>query len=265
MPSASGLYYFAHEQENSTRPPVILIHGAGGTHLSWPSQVRRLDGQPMLAVDLPGHGKSGGVGRQSIPDYAADLLGFMDSLRMPKAVLAGHSLGSAIALNLALEHPGRLLGLVLMGAAPQMRVAPSLLEAASDASTFSKAVHWVTEMGYSRFAPARLKELAGQRLAETRPEVFHGDFLACDAFKVEAGRLAEIKAPTLVLGAEEDSLTPLWGASLLARSIPGARLEVIRSAGHMFVLEKPEAVASSLGAFLASLSDRPGGDSRGNS
>ncbi len=256
MPCAAGLYYFAHEQDNSARPPVILLHGAGGTHLNWPPQVRRLDGQPMIALDLPGHGKSEGVGRQIVGDYAADILRFLDALRLPSAVFVGHSLGSAIALTLALESPERVFALGLLGASPQLHVAPALLEAASRPSTFREAVQMVTDMGYSEYAGARLKELAAERMAGTRPTVFYGDFLACDAFNV-SDRLSQIHIPTLVLGASQDVLTPPWRSSSLAAQIPGARLQMIYRAGHMLMLEQPEKVASALAGFFSSLPDRP--------
>ncbi len=257
MPSAAGLYYFVHEEDNPTRPPVILLHGAGGTHLDWPPQVRRLDGQPMIAVDLPGHGRSEGVGRQLVSDYAVDMLRFLDAMHLPSAVFVGHSLGSAIALTLALENPERVFALGLLGAAAQLRVAPALLEAASRVSTFRQAVQMVVDKGYSVYAGARLKELAAERMARTRPPVFYGDFLACEAFNV-SDRLGQIRHTTLVLGAEQDVLTPAWCSSSLAAAIPGARLQMIPWAGHMFIWEQPEKTASALAAFLTSLPDRPG-------
>src|SRR5512142_1639337 len=98
MPTAAGLYYFAHGAENVSRPPVILIHGAGGSHLSWPPQMRRLHDERILAVDLPGHGKSAGVGHHAVEDYAAGILAFLAALKLNQAVLVGHSLGGAVAL-----------------------------------------------------------------------------------------------------------------------------------------------------------------------
>lgn len=257
MPSAAGLYYFVHEEENLARPPVVLLHGAGGTHLNWPPQVRRLDGQPIYAVDLPGHGKSEGVGRQLISDYAADLLRFMDVLKFTSAVFVGHSMGAGIALTLALDDPERVSGLALLGASSQLRVSPRILEASSRLATFRTAVHLVTELGYSEYADPRLKELGEERMAQTRHPVFYGDFLACDSFDV-SDRLSQVTAPTLVLGAAQDALTPLWCSQSLFRKIPGARLQVVYRAGHMLMLEKPEAVAAALAAFFSSLPDRPG-------
>jgi pimeloyl-ACP methyl ester carboxylesterase len=257
MPSAAGLIYFANEADNSTRPIALLIHGAGGTHHNWPPQVRRLGGQWIYALDLPGHGRSEGTGRQLISEYSADIVRFMDSIRLPAAVMVGHSMGAAIALTLALDHSERVLGLCLLGAGASLRVSPAILQRAGDPSTFPSAVAMVTEYAYSRHANPRLKELGGRRMAETRPNVFYGDLLACDSFNVLAD-LPRIKTPTLVLAAEQDKMTPLHQARTLEEKIPGARLHLVPKAGHMLMLEQPEIVASELAAFLNSLPDRPG-------
>jgi pimeloyl-ACP methyl ester carboxylesterase len=250
------MYYFSWGGENSPRPPILLIHGAGGTHLSWPPQVRRLGGQWIHALDLPGHGRSGGVGRQTVGAYAADVLRWMDALRMPAAVLAGHSMGAAIALTLALEHPRRVLALALLGAAPRMRVAPAFLEGLEEPSSFRATTERITGTSYSLRADSRLKELAARRLAETRPPVLHGDLLACDLFDVSAD-LPRIHVPTLVLASEEDRMVPVRFSRLLQEQIPGAQLRLISGGGHMFMLEQPETVASALIDFLDTLPDRP--------
>ena len=125
MPVTTELYYFAHEakEQIDNRPPVILLHGAGGTHLSWPPQIRRLAGEKIYALDLPGHGKSEGSGRQSVDEYAEDVVAFMKELNIPAAVLVGHSMGSAMALTLALKYSKQVLGLGLLGSGPRLRVA----------------------------------------------------------------------------------------------------------------------------------------------
>ena len=123
MPIAAELYYFAHEAEDTAEksPPVILIHGAGGTHLSWPPQIRRLDGERIYALDLPGHGKSDGAGRHSMDEYADDIITFMKELKLREAVMVGVSMGSAIALTLALKSPKKVLGLGLLGSGAKMQ------------------------------------------------------------------------------------------------------------------------------------------------
>lgn len=256
MSFAAGMYYFAWGGENSPRPPVILIHGAGGTHLNWPPQIRRLNGQRIFAPDLPGHGRSGDVGRQSIAAYAADIARFMDALRMPAAVIAGHSMGAAIAMTLALEHPPLVLALALLGVAPRMRVAPAFLEGLENPSTLVSTVEHITEYSYSPRTDPRFKELAARRMAETRQPVLHGDFLACDLFDLSA-ELARIHAPTLVLASDEDRMVPVRLSRQIQQQVPGAQLRLIAGAGHMFMLEQPEAVAAALIDFLDTLPDRP--------
>lgn len=252
MPTAAGLYYFAHEAAVTARPPVILIHGAGGTHLNWPPQVRRLDEQPVLAVDLPGHGKSEGVSRQSIAEYAADLAAFLDALKVRAAVLVGHSMGSAIALSLAIMHPRRVLGLGLLGGGVRLRVAPALLQNAADPSAFSACVQWVTENSYGPQADPRLVELGAQRMAETRPPVLYGDFLACDGFDASAD-LPRIRVPTLILVGEQDKMTPPRLSRALNEQIPRSRLVSLPDTGHMLMLERPETVAHVLSEFVRSI------------
>jgi pimeloyl-ACP methyl ester carboxylesterase len=257
MPSAAGLYYFACEEENITRPPVILIHGAGGTNLFWPPQVRRLPNQRILAVDLPGHGRSEGVGHQLIADYAENIREFMGALNLRAAVMIGHSMGSAVALSLAIDFPQRVIGLGLLGSGARMRVAPRILDSAANPASFQNAIQLVTENSYAASTEPWLKELASRRMAETRPTILHGDFLACNAFSV-ADQLARISAPTLILCGAEDRMTPLKLAESLRDQIGGARLEVIPQAGHMVMLERPGLVAESLMRFLDQIPYRPG-------
>ena len=116
MPVAADIYY--HYFEGSTegaKPTVVLIHGAGGDHLHWHPNIRRLPDYRVFALDLPGHGKSGGRGQQSISAYAASILDWMEAMGLHSAVIVGHSMGSAVALKLVLDHPQHVLGLGLVG------------------------------------------------------------------------------------------------------------------------------------------------------
>ena len=161
MPTAAGLYYFASGEELRDRPPVLLLHGGGGSHLSWPPQVRRLSGQRMFTLDLPGHGKSEGIGRQEIDEYGKSIIEFMKTLRLSAAVVVGFSMGSAIAISLALNYRKRVLGLGLLGAGAKMRVAPATLEMAANPSTFQSAVETIVENSYSATADERLNAPGG--------------------------------------------------------------------------------------------------------
>ena len=253
MPTSGEIYFHLYEGSNpGQKPPLVLIHGAAGDHLYWPSEIRRLPGSRVYALDLPGHGKSGGRGRQSIESYASAVQAWLTGIGVHSAVFAGHSMGSAIALSLALEHPESAAGLVLLGAGARLRVSPEIMSFAESPTTYLSAVKLVVDWSFSTQTSARLKELAGKRMAAARASVLYGDFRACNEFDVSA-LLTSISQPTLVVTGEDDRMTPLRYAQYLAEQIPGAQLAVIPEAGHMLQLEKPRQVAEVMREFLAGI------------
>ena len=251
MPTAASLYYFAHEANNHSRPSVILIHGAGGSHLSWPPQLRRLHDQRMFALDLPAHGKSEGIGHHAIEDYVHDVLEFMSEIGVYSAILVGHSMGSAVALLAAICFPERVIALALVGSGRRLRVAPALLRAASDSSTFESAVRMINDASFSSQS-VRIKELSTQRMMETRPAVLYGDLIACEAFDV-MDQLSKLSLPTLIVCGSDDKMTPLRYSEFLRDHIAGACLEVVPNAGHMVMLEQPNIMSDLLADFLNSI------------
>ena len=257
MPVAAGLYYFANEADNFYHPPVILIHGAGGDHLFWPPQIRRMHNQRILAVDLPGHGKSEGVGYHTIDDYTGEVMGFIKALKLNAVVLAGHSMGSAIALKAAIRFPKKVLGLCLLGSGARLRVAPSILQSASDPSTFEAAVRQIIDGSFFPQTDARLKELSTQRLEETRPSVLYGDLLACNAFNI-TDQLSHVSAPAYILCGALDKMVPLKVSEFLRDHIRGAQMDITPNTGHMFLLEQPDQTADKLSGFLNTIPFQPG-------
>ena len=107
MPLNAEIYYRYSNEGEGEVVPVILIHGAGGTHLHWPAQIRRLPGHNVYALDLPGHGKSEGRGNQTIESYCHSIIQWMDDIHIFRSVIVGHSMGGAIALTMALQYPER--------------------------------------------------------------------------------------------------------------------------------------------------------------
>ncbi len=249
MPTAAGLYYFAHGEELRDHPPVLLLHGAGGSHLSWPPQIRRLTGQRIYALDLPGHGKSDGVSMQDIGEYTRCVYEFMKAVRLSNVVVVGISMGSAIAMSLTLSYRKRVIGLGLIGSGAKLRVAASTLEGASNPSTFLPAVETVIENSYSSNIDPRVKELAVQQMAETRQAVLYGDFLACDEFDVME-RVGNIDVPTLIICGSQDRMTPPSRSAYLHEHIEGSQLHILEGTGHMAMIEQPEAVARLLTEFV---------------
>ena len=140
MPTYDGVYAFVYRSETPSYPPLLLLHGAGGTHLNWPAEIRRLAGYEIYAVDLPGHGKSEGHGEQTIAGYAQGIISWMDSVQLYRAFLIGHSMGGMIALQLALDSPQRVSGLGLVSSGARLPVNPELIENTANSSTFLAAL-----------------------------------------------------------------------------------------------------------------------------
>jgi len=257
MPVSAGLYYFAHAAEDAkpNRSPVILIHGAGGHHLSWPPQIRRLAGETIYALDLPGHGQSEGTGRQSTEAYAEDVILFMQSLKIRSAVIVGISMGSAIALTLSLKYPKKVKAMALLGGGAKMRVAPSVLETAGNQNTFESAVEMINTNCFSEHAQQNLIELSKQSMLKMRPPVFLGDFMACNEFNV-LDQLENIKTPVIIICGAEDKMTPPKFSESLHDGIAKSTLHILDQAGHMVMLEKPDDVADLLKQFLDKLPAR---------
>jgi pimeloyl-ACP methyl ester carboxylesterase len=252
MPTAAGLYYFSSQEGQYSTPPVVLIHGAGGSHLNWPAEVRRIPGYRIYAVDLPGHGKSEGRGHQSISSYVQSLLEWLKAVDLNRAVFIGHSMGSATAMALTIQSPDQVLGLGLVGAGARMRVLPEVISHTTSPTTFHKAVGTMVKLGFCDETDPRVVELAEKRMLETRHSVLHGDLLACDSFDVME-EIGSIQKPTLVLCGAEDKLTPVRYSQFLAGTIAGSRLEILAGSGHMVMLEKPKETAAIISSFLSTI------------
>jgi len=252
MPVANDLYYWAYHQDLKDKPAVVLIHGAGGNHLFFPPKIRRLEGVRVFALDLPGHGKSGGVGRQMITAYAQAVVGWMDAVKMSKAVFAGHSMGGAIAMTLAKDYKDRVLGLCLIDTGAKLRVAKAILENSEHDATFPLAVSLLLSQAFGAHTPKRMADLAARRLLEVRPTVLHADMVACNAFDIRDA-LPALQVPALVICGEEDKLTPLRYSQYLADKLPQAELAVIPRAGHMAMLENSDEVGRVMTAYCRAL------------
>jgi pimeloyl-ACP methyl ester carboxylesterase len=249
MPYASDLYYQAYQAEDTSRLPLVLIHGAGGDHLSWPSQLRRLPGCRVFAPDLPGHGKSRGHAFQRVGELGQLLVEWLLELGLSSFFLAGHSLGGAAALWIAQHHPDLIRGLILISTGASLPVNLTLIEELATPQGFPIAVEKVCRWSFSPAADPRLVEAVQKAMLKTRPSVLGADFRACDAWDME-GQLAEVGAPTLILVGENDKMTPVRFSEELQQGIRDAELAVVPGAGHMLPLERPDEVARLLRGFL---------------
>lgn len=242
--------YYTLSKGPQGAPIMVLVHGAGGSRLLWPPQLRRLPAATVYTLDLPGHGRSGGGACDTIAGYAGAVVGFLDEVGIERTVIAGHSMGGAIALTLALDFADRVAGLVLVATGARLRVAPAVLDGLH--ADFVEAVELFNRLAWSPGIAPVLIERGRQALLEAGPAALLNDLTACDHFDVME-RLNKIRAPTLVIAGSADLLTPPKYARFLAGHIPDARCEIVEEAGHMLMLERPVEVAQAVRAFLSEI------------
>ena len=243
-------YYVQRRPTLTGRPPVVFIHGAGGTHQHWLFQVRDLAQAPTYAIDLPGHGRSETPGRDSIQAYAGWLIAFLDAVELEQVVLVGHSMGGGVALCTSMQFPDRVQGLGLVATGARLRVSPSLLDTIRRDP--QAAVRIICHSSFSPEAPPEMLRLAREQMDAVPEGVLGSDFRACDDFDVR-DRVGQITAPTLILCGSQDALTPLKYSIYLRDEIPGARLHLVAGAGHMVMVEEPHEVVRVLDTFLDGL------------
>jgi pimeloyl-ACP methyl ester carboxylesterase len=257
MPVVSEMYYHLYQRSGFESLPIVLIHGAGGTHLSWPPEVRRLAGVRVYALDLPGHGKSPGRGHQSIVGYARCVFEWLGAVGLHRAAFIGHSMGGAIALELALQYPENVLALSLLATGVRLPIPPDILSDAGSLPTYRKVGEALGRLAFGPVVDTSLVEAVVQRMDGTRQSVMHGDLLACNDFDAN-GRIERIRQPTLVICGTEDRMMPLRYSQYLADTLSAGMLEIVPQAGHMVALERPQAVAEALDVFLSGISYHAG-------
>lgn len=242
-----GRFWIANHRHDKSQLTSIVIHGAGGSHLSFPKELRHLKSANAIFPDLSGHGRSSGDGHQTIADYADDMLALLDILSIPEAVLMGHSMGGAIAQWLALEYPDRIHALVLMGSGAKLRVNPSLIEGIiNDTET---TIEQVNRWMWSKNVPDNFREKSIEMMKQLDPKTIQGDYIACDTFDV-THRLSQITMPTLIIAGEHDKMTPPQLSMDITDRIPNSELVIIPDGSHMMMLEKPNETTQTIDNWL---------------
>jgi pimeloyl-ACP methyl ester carboxylesterase len=230
------IFYKDYRKETNTTP-LVLIHGAGGNYQDWPIELRKDAG--AIALDLPGHGQSPQPARTKVDDYTADIVALFDVLEIESAIIAGHSMGGAIAQTIALDYPQYAKGLILIGTGAKLEVNSSIINGFMEKP--EETARLVMRWAWAKHISEEIREESIHKLLETPTEVTHGDYIACNDFDVRE-RLGEITVPTLILAGTVDKMTPLALSQELAENIPNATLALIENGGHMFPLEQPEKI-----------------------
>ncbi|MBN1564650.1 MAG: alpha/beta hydrolase [Anaerolineae bacterium] len=242
------VFYLDHQSENASYPPLVLVHGAGGSRHDWPQGLQELPNTRVLTVDLPGHADSPGLGCPSTLAYAEVICGLLDDHSIDAAIIAGHSMGGAIAQEIAINMPDRAAGIILVGTGSKLAVDPTLPQRIVDDPP--TAVDWLTDWSWGTDVTDAMKNEGRQRLLSVAPTVLQGDYRACMGFDARP-YLEQISVPTLVLGSDADHMVPLKFSVTLAERIPNAQLVTLQGAGHNFPLERPAAVINAIATWLA--------------
>jgi pimeloyl-ACP methyl ester carboxylesterase len=248
-------------KHDPARPWMVLLHGAGFTHDCFVLQSRALafDGWNVIAPDLPGHHLSAGKPLGSVGEMAAWTIRLMDAVGCKRAVLAGHSLGALVALEAAATATERAAGLVMIGAGPEIPVNKALLDlAASDPqSACQRMVSW----SYSRQGHFHDNTWPGgshvhfglELMARNARGVLATDLAACANYKDGPERARALRAPTLVLIAVEDRMTPMKAGQALGAMIEGSKISLVEDSGHFMMTERPREVNEATRRFLAKI------------
>lgn len=249
-----------------TQPTVVFIHGVLNDHSVWILQSRYLahHGWNVLALDLPGHGRSGGDAPASVEQAADAVVQVLDALGIAQAALVGHSWGSLIALESAARLQDRATHAVLVGTAYPMKVSPALIEASLNDPM--KALTMVNVFSRSTLAPPPsalgpgtwiygASMALGKRVlaSNTQVNVFHRGFVACNSYSNGDAAIAAVQCPLLFLLGSEDQMTHPKAAQGLIRTArdAGKQVEVVSiPVGHHQMTEAPEASLMAMKKFL---------------
>ena len=240
------------------QPTIVFIHGAGMDHTVWALQTRYFayHGHNVLAVDLPGHGRTSGPPRDTVEGMADWIISALDALDVESAAVVGHSLGSLVAFDTAARYPARVTALALLGTSIPMPVTDLLLGAAekNDHAAFDMVTVWGHsydgQTGANRAPGLWMTGGAVKLLERSGPGVLHVALSAANAYQDGLDRASNIACPTLLLLGQRDAMTPVKAARPLAEAIPGARVTTLPDCGHMLLAEQPDAVLDALISLL---------------
>ncbi|WP_419913145.1 alpha/beta fold hydrolase [Hoeflea sp.] len=265
-------YSFNGVEPDEGHPVIVLVHGAGGHMADWPvawrsnADMTRLVGltpkshdgglekYPVYAIDLPGHGQSGGSSRQTVDDYARSVAAFLDALDLNQVFLVGHSMGAGIALTLAAERNPRLCAVALVAGSSKLSVSPAILDGLQN--NFEATVDNLVKYSWHRNTGDFFKQKGRQRLMESGQQVVYDDYFACSGYDV-SDRIGNVHIPVLVVAASADKMVPADTSEALAGTLKDAKFVALEDCGHYLQIEQTGRAAQALSGFLSSEFRRP--------
>ncbi len=248
---------------DATRPVVVFIHGAQHDHSVWILQSRYLahHGRAVLAVDLPGHGRSAGPPCETVEAMADWVLALLQAVGVSHASLVGHSMGSLIVLETASRDAEITIdAIALVATAYPMQVSDALLAATRDDE--DRAIEMISlwsldtaHGGYSQKpsapGPGFAVMTGGRQLMHRQPAgTLHVDFVACNAYRNGEVAAAAVRCPSLFILGSNDAMTAARSGRALAATLPGSRTIELAKVGHLVMAEAPDETLDALLGFL---------------
>lgn len=250
-----GAFAFTgHHEFDPEKESVVFIHGVGQDHTVWVLPARYFDrhDRNVIAVDLPGRGRSDGPPLGSIEEMADWVIRVLDEMSVRRTAVVGHSMGSLVALDAAARHPDRVRSIAMVGVSFPLRVSEALLGAAESGS--HDALEMLTYWGHSKGAAMGGNETPGiwmtgayMRLLERAPaETIRADLRACDAYDAGLSAAEAVEVQALLIMGALDVMTPVRGAEQLMDRMSLADEVIFAGAGHALLTERPDQVLDEL-------------------
>jgi pimeloyl-ACP methyl ester carboxylesterase len=241
------------------QPTVIFVHGASNDHSVWALQSRYIahHGSNVVAIDLPGHGRSEGAPLHSVERIADWIVALLDAIDVERAALVGHSLGALAALDAAARHVPRVSRIALLGPSVPMPVADVLLDTArqDDHVAFELIIGWSFSpdhlLGGNRLPGVWMAGNALRLMERSRPGVLYTDLLACHRYERGLDAAARVVCPSLLLIGERDQMAPPANAAGLIEALTDRTVVALPGCGHSMMTEAPDEVLDALRTFLA--------------
>ncbi|MFX1567192.1 MAG: alpha/beta fold hydrolase [Promethearchaeota archaeon] len=242
-----GKQIFYQIKDNSSKNTLILIHGSGGNSNIWENQFYLNIDYNIIAIDLPSHNKSSKFPELSLDLYVDVVKKFVDSIKVEKLILGGHSLGGVVIQEFYFKYPKAVSALILCATGGRMRVSQVIFNSIKpDYQVFLENL----KVGlFYRKTSKDVIEDAILEIAQIDPEVTYNDFKICDTFDT-LDKTSSIDVPCLIICGKYDQLTPVKYSKFFHDKIPNSVLHIIDKSGHGVMLEKPGEVNKAIMDFI---------------
>lgn len=243
---------------DATLPTVVFVHGAGHDHSVWALQSRYFahHGRNVLAVDLPGHGRSAGEPLSSIEALGDWIAALVVAAGARETALVGHSMGALAALECAGRSGDLVRRVALLGPAVPMPVSEALLDAArrNDHAAIDMIVGWSHApqalLGGHPVPGLWMPGGARRLLERSRPGALAAGLAACNAYAGGIDAARRVACPALVVTGQRDLMAPPKSAQALIDTLRDKRVVSLPDCGHSMMIEAPDRVLDALAGFL---------------